>query len=83
MALLARTPASAPWALSGDYRVNWLMVLGDTAAALDAVDRLGTRPTPNGVLTLWNPPLDPIRDHPRFQATLQRLWLPFHGRGQP
>lgn len=78
LAMLARTPASAPWALSGAYRVNWLVLLGDTAAALDAVDRLGTRPTPDGVLTLWNPTLDPIRDHPRFQATLQRLGLPQH-----
>jgi TolB-like protein/tRNA A-37 threonylcarbamoyl transferase component Bud32/tetratricopeptide (TPR) repeat protein len=82
-ALLARTPETAPWALSAGYRVNWFMLLGDTAAALDAVDRLSTRPTPNGILTLWNPPLDPIRDHPRFRATLQRLGLPFHGQGQP
>ena len=24
-----------------------------------------------------------IRDHPRFQATLRRLGLPFHGQEQP
>jgi serine/threonine-protein kinase len=81
--VLARTPGTAPSALSTDYRVNWFMLLGDTAAALGAVDRLGAKPTPNGILTLWNPPLDPIRDHPRFRATLQRLGLPFHGREQP
>ena len=83
LALLSRTPASASWGLSGDYRVNWLVLLGDTAGALAAVDRLGTRPTPNGVLTLWNPTLDPIRDHPRFQATLRRLGLPYRGQRRP
>jgi serine/threonine-protein kinase len=83
LALLARAHQTALWALSADYRVNWFMLLGDTAAAIDAVDRLRTRPTPNGILTLWNPPLDPIRDHPRFRATLQRLGLPFHSQGQP
>ena len=77
LALLARTPTTAPWALSGDYRANWFTLLGDTAAALDAVEEVSLRPTPNGVLTLWIPALDPIRDHPRFQAALQRLRLPF------
>jgi eukaryotic-like serine/threonine-protein kinase len=81
--LLARTPGTAPWALNADYRVNWFMLLGDTAAALDAVDRLTTRPSLNGILTLWSPPLDPIRNHPRFRATLQRLGLPFRSGGQP
>ena len=63
--------------MSGDYRANWFTLLGDTAAALDAVEEVSLRPTPNGVLTLWIPALDPIRDHPRFQAALQRLRLPF------
>jgi adenylate cyclase len=79
LALLARTPTTAPWALGADYRASWFTLLGDTAAALDAVERVSARPTPNGVLTLWNPALDPIRDHPRFQAALQRLRLPFRG----
>jgi adenylate cyclase len=78
LALLARTPTSTPWALSADYRANWLTLLGDTAAALDAMGRLSSRPSPNAILTLWNPALDPIRDDPRFQAVLQRLQLPFH-----
>jgi serine/threonine-protein kinase len=81
--LLARTPGTTPWALHADYRVNWFILLGDTAAALDAVDRLKTRPSFYGILTLWNPPLDPIRDHPRFRATLKRLGLPFRSEGQP
>jgi len=81
LALLARTPETAPWALNAAYRVDWLMLLGDTAAALDAVDRLKTQPYFNGILTLWNPPLDPIRDHPRFRLTLQALGLPSHGGG--
>jgi serine/threonine-protein kinase len=81
--LLAQTPATQPWALNTDYRVNWFVLLGDTAAALDAVDRLRERPSLAGILTLWNPALDPIRDSPRFRATLQRLGLPFHSGGQP
>ncbi|MEO8201916.1 MAG: BTAD domain-containing putative transcriptional regulator, partial [Gemmatimonadota bacterium] len=28
LALLARTPASAPWALNDEYRANWFMLLG-------------------------------------------------------
>ena len=78
LALLARTPASAPWGLSADYRANWLTLFGDTAAALDAIGRMSSRPSPNAILTLWNPALDPIRDDPRFQAALRRLRLPFH-----
>ena len=77
LALLARTPTSAPWALNNEYRVNWFTLLGDTASALNAVERLGSEPTPNGILTLWNPALDPIREHPRFRAVLQQLQLPF------
>ena len=83
LGLLARTPGTAPWALNAGYRMNWFMLLADTAAALDAVDQLNTRPTLFAILNLWNPALDPIRDHPRFRATLQRLGLPFHGGGQP
>lgn len=79
---LARIPESASWALSGTYRVNWLMLLGDTAGALNAVDRLTSRPYYDGILTLWNPPLDPIRRHPRFLAALRRLELPFRSTDQ-
>jgi TolB-like protein/DNA-binding SARP family transcriptional activator/Flp pilus assembly protein TadD len=82
LALLAGTPTSAPWALNHEYRVNWLTLLGDTASALDAVERLGSAPTPNGILTLWNPALDPIREHPRFRAVLQGLQLPFKSVGR-
>jgi hypothetical protein len=42
------------------------------------------RPTdPLAILNLWNPALDPIRDHPRFRATLQRFGLPFTVGAQP
>lgn len=74
---LARTPETALWGLYADYRVNWLVLLGDTAGALDAVDRLRSRPSPDGILPLWSPMLDPIREHPRFRATLRLLGLPY------
>jgi eukaryotic-like serine/threonine-protein kinase len=77
--LLAQTPDTLPWALGIDYRMSWLMLLGDTAAALDAVDQLKARPSLNAILMLWNPALDPIRDHPRFRSTLAHLGLPFRG----
>jgi hypothetical protein len=83
LGLLTRTPGTAPWALNADYRMIWFMLLADTAAALHAVDQLNTRPTLVAILNLWNPALDPIRDHPRFRATQQRFGLPFHGGGQP
>lgn len=76
---LARIPGTAAWALNSDYRVDWYVLLGDTAAALDAVDRLKSRPSLNGILNIWNPVLDPIRGHPRFKAMLTRLGLPFKG----
>jgi hypothetical protein len=57
--------------------VNWYVLLGDTAAALDELDRRKTELSLNTILTLWNPTLDPIRGHPRFQRTLERLGLPF------
>jgi hypothetical protein len=77
------TPWTAPWALNTGFRGSWFMLLGDTAAALDAVDRLTTAPAFFSIFALWNPPLDPIRNRPRFQVTLQRLGLPFHGGGEP
>jgi TolB-like protein len=77
--LLAQTPDTLPWALGADYRMSWLMLLGDTAAALEAVDRLKARPSLNAILMLWSPTLDPIRDHPRFRSTLAQLGLPFRG----
>ncbi len=76
---LSRIPGTATWALNSDYRVNWYVLLGDTAAALDAVDRLKSRPSLNGILNIWNPVLDPIRGHPRFKTMLKRLGLPFKG----
>ncbi len=77
--VLARTPDDAPWALDDDYRPNWLVLLGDTTGALDAVEHLARHPSLNGILALWTPVLDPIRDHPRFRATLRRFRLPFDG----
>ncbi len=77
LARLARIPIDAPSALNSDFRANWLTLLGDTASALEAVERLAAHPTPMGILTLWNPALDPIRERPRFRAVLQRLGLPF------
>jgi serine/threonine-protein kinase len=80
LALLGRTPGTASYALNSDYRVNWYVLLGDTAAALDAVDRPKTELSLNTILTLWNPTLDPIRGQPRFQRTLKRLGLPYRSR---
>jgi adenylate cyclase len=79
LTLLASVPDTAPWNLSGDYRMNWLILLGDTAAALRAVEALKTHATLFSVLNLWNPALDPIREHPRFRSTLDHLGLPFRG----
>jgi TolB-like protein/DNA-binding SARP family transcriptional activator/Tfp pilus assembly protein PilF len=70
---------SAPWNLNGAYRSSWLILLGDTVAALRAVEALKTYPTLFSVLNLWNPALDPIREHPRFRSTLEQLGLPFQG----
>ncbi|HEX3233536.1 MAG TPA: BTAD domain-containing putative transcriptional regulator [Gemmatimonadales bacterium] len=79
LAALASIPDTAPWSLSADYRMNWYILLGDTTAALRAVEGLKTRASLFSVLNLWNPALDPIRQHPRFQATLARLGLPYRG----
>ena len=79
LAVVARIPRTSPWGLSGAYRMNWLILLGDTAGALHEVDELAARPTFFGVLNLWNPALDPIRTHPRFRATLERLGVPYRG----
>jgi TolB-like protein/DNA-binding SARP family transcriptional activator/Tfp pilus assembly protein PilF len=79
LTLLESTPDSAPWNLNSAYRMNWLILLGDTAAALRAVEALKTHATLFSVLNLWNPALDPIRDHPRFRSTLEQLGLPFRG----
>jgi hypothetical protein len=70
---------SAPWNLNGAYRPSWLILLGDTVAALRAVEALKTHPTLFSVLNLWNPALDPIREQPRFRSTLEQLGLPFQG----
>jgi hypothetical protein len=53
--------------------------LGDTIAALLAVEALKSQPTFFSVLNLWSPALDPIREHPRFRSTLEQLGLPFRG----
>jgi TolB-like protein/DNA-binding SARP family transcriptional activator len=79
LTLLARIPGTAPWNLNAAYRMNWFILLGDTAAALRAVEELKARATFFSVLNLWNPALDPIREHPRFRATLEQLGLPFRG----
>jgi hypothetical protein len=79
LALLASIPGSAPWSLNAAYRMNWFILLGDTVAALRAVEALKTHATLFSVLNLWNPALDPIRDHPRFRSTLEQLGLPFRG----
>jgi TolB-like protein/DNA-binding SARP family transcriptional activator/Tfp pilus assembly protein PilF len=76
---LESIPDSAPWNLNAAYRMNWLILLGDTAGALRAVEALRTHATLFSVLNLWNPALDPIREHPRFRSTLEQLGLPFHG----
>jgi hypothetical protein len=34
LSLLASVPGTAPWNLSAAYRMNWFILLGDTAAAL-------------------------------------------------
>ena len=80
LTVLASVPGTAPWNLSAAYRMNWLILLGDTSAALRAVEALKTHATLFSVLNLWNPALDPIRDHPRFRSTLEQLGLPFRGR---
>jgi hypothetical protein len=80
LSLLASVPGTAPWNLSAAYRMNWFILLGDTAAALHAVEALKSHATLFSVLNLWNPALDPIRDHPRFRSTLAQLGLPFRGR---
>ena len=79
LTLLASIPDTAPWNLNAAYRMNWLILLGDTAAALRAVEALKTHATLFSVLNLWNPALDPIREHPRFRSTLEQLGLPFRG----
>jgi TolB-like protein/DNA-binding SARP family transcriptional activator len=79
LTLLERIPGTAPWNLSAAYRMNWLILLGDTAASLRAVEALKTHATLFSVLNLWNPALDPIREHPRFRSTLEQLGLPFRG----
>ena len=79
LTLLASLPDSARWSLSNDYRMNWLILLGDTAGALHEVETLKTQPTLFAVLNLWNPALDPIRGHPRFRSTLTQLDLPYRG----
>ena len=77
--LLASIPDTAPWNLNAAYRMNWLILLGDTAAALRRVEALKTHATLFSVLNLWNPALDPVREHPRFHSTLEQLGLPFRG----
>jgi len=77
--ILDGIPDSAPWNFNGAYRSSWLMLLGDTLAALREVEAMKTRPTLFSVLNLWNPALDPIRNHPRFRSTLVELGLPFEG----
>ncbi len=79
LTLLASIPGTAPWNFSAAYRMNWFILLGDTAAALGAVEALKTHATLFSVLNLWNPALDPIREHPRFRSTLEQLGLPFRG----
>jgi adenylate cyclase len=79
LTLLAGIPGTAPWNLNAAYRMNWFILLGDTAAALRAVEALKTHATFFSVLNLWNPALDPIREHPRFRSTLEQLGLPFRG----
>jgi serine/threonine-protein kinase len=79
LTILEGVSDSAPWNLNGAYRSSWLILLGDTVAALRAVEALKTHPTLFSVLNLWNPALDPIREHPRFRSTLEQLGLPFRG----
>jgi serine/threonine-protein kinase len=80
LAALAAVPDTVAWELNAAVRMNWYALLGDTAAALRAVERV---PGMSGyaVLYLWNPALEPIRKNPRFQAVLRRLRLPYHGTG--
>jgi hypothetical protein len=79
LSLLNSIPDSAPWNLNGAYRSSWLILLGDTVAALRAVEALKSQPTLFSVLNLWNPALDPIREHAHFRSTLEQLGLPFQG----
>ena len=79
LTILDGIPDSAPWNLNGAYRPSWLILLGDTVTALRAVEALKRHPTLFSVLNLWNPALDPIREHPRFRSTLEQLGLPFQG----
>jgi Tfp pilus assembly protein PilF len=77
--LLARIPLEAPGEFQADQRAQWLLLLGDTAAALDAMDRFAAGASANGFtrMRVWMPVLDPIRERPRFKAAMTTLGLPY------
>ena len=53
----------------------WLVILGEEDEALDQLEELFEGPV-IGLEVIGMPMFDPIRDHPRFQAIIERLNLP-------
>jgi len=66
--------------MAEEFLASVYAVFGDSEAAVEILDRLLTTPY-NQAITVerlrLDPLLDPIRDHPRFQAMLDK-----HGHNQ-
>jgi TolB-like protein len=67
--------------LGGLARAFWYCLLGAHEQAIDSLQHWGMRGEPdqqyNGIIYLWMPAFDLIRDDPRFQAVLKKMGMPY------